>query len=460
MNITKKTGLVWTAFVAGMGVLWVGATVAVAQTATPSVPAKELAPPVGEGDAATLVEQGQTPLDESFEWESRADRIRRQRMAAIEGTEFPVEFRTMYLDRNKFDDSESSAWAIGGSAGLRSGYFRELLSVGSTVYTSQRLYGPEDKDGTLLLKPGQHGYTVIGEVYGDALLGEDAHAYVGRKAYDTPYINRNDVRMTPNTFEAATVQGQVGMGGDGALVNYGAGYFSKIKERNSDAFVSMSKDAGATVDRGVSTVGGVYRQGNFSLGAIDYYSDDIINIAYAEAKHTVPVTPDWKVKLAAQYSDQQSTGDDLLKGEDFSACQGGVRADVPFGGATFTVAYTDAGGDANMQNPWSGYPGYTSVQVEDFNRDGEEAILLRAAYAFSCVKGLSAYALWVNGTNPDDPEQFSKDEYDANLQWTAKEGVLKGLTLRGRYALVTQDGGDVDDLTDFRVICSYEVPWR
>ena len=22
-----------------------------------------------------------------------------------------------------------------------------------------------------------------------------------------------------------------------------------------------------------------------------------------------------------------------------------------------------------MQNPWSGYPGYTSVQVEDFNRN-------------------------------------------------------------------------------------------
>ena len=35
-----------------------------------------------------------------------------------------------------------------------------------------------------------------------------------------------------------------------------------------------------------------------------------------------------------------------------------------------------------MQSPWGGYPGYTSVQVEDFNRDGEEAWMLRAAYCF------------------------------------------------------------------------------
>ena len=28
------------------------------------------------------------------------------------------------------------------------------------------------------------------------------------RAYDTPFINRNDVRMTPNTFEAIVLQGR------------------------------------------------------------------------------------------------------------------------------------------------------------------------------------------------------------------------------------------------------------
>ena len=68
-----------------------------------------------------------------------------------------------------------------------------------------------------------------------------------------------------------------------------------------------------------------------------------------------------------------------LRGTDFSSDQWGAKAELSYGGALFTAAYTSAGGDTNMQNPWSGYPGYTSVQVEDFNRDGEDAWLLRAA---------------------------------------------------------------------------------
>ena len=125
------------------------------------------------------------------------------------------------------------------------------------------------------------------------------------------------------------------------------------------------------------------------------------------------------------------------------------------GQALFTAAYTSASGDANMQSPWSGYPGYTSVQVQDFNRQGEDAFMLRAGYEFPCLDGLSAYALGVFGTTPDQAGQYRQDEYDLNLQWAPPKGVLKGLALRLRYAIVEQHGGDVDNLTDFRVICNY-----
>ena len=110
-----------------------------------------------------------------------------------------------------------------------------------------------------------------------------------------------------------------------------------------------------------------------------------------------------------------------------------------------------------MQNPWSGYPGYTSVQVQDFNRAGEGAFLLRAGYEFPWVEGLSAYALAVIGTDPDQEGQYRQNEYDFNLQWGPTKGVLKGLSLRVRYAIVHQYGGDVDDLTDFRAICNYVI---
>src|SRR5882762_3925180 len=214
----------------------------------------------------------------------------------------------------------------------------------------------------------------------------------------------------------------------------------------------MSRDAGADVKRGVFAAGALYEKGKFSIGAIDYYSADIINIAYAESKVELPLRADWKPKLAAQFVDQRSVGDELLQHSSFEADQFGIRAELPVRKALFTVAFTHAWGDANLRNPWSGYPGYTGVQVQDFNRAGENAFLLRAGYEFPWVEGLSAYALAVFGTTPDQAGQYRQDEYDFNLQWAPPKNFLKGLSLRLRYAIVDQHGGNVDNLTDFRAI--------
>jgi hypothetical protein len=404
--------------------------------------------------AESSTEQGQTTLEDSFEWEGREWRLR-ARSHAIEETQFKFNLRSMYFDRDKYDGSESEAFALGGWAGMKTGYFFEHLAIGVTGYTSQKLHGDEDKDGTLILGPGQSSYEVLGELYADIRFTDSLNLYVGRKEYDTPFINRNDSRMTPNTFEAIVLQGKTDIGSEGATLNYGAGYFDAIKDRNSDEFVSMSVDAGTEAERGVYAAGALYKQGDFSIGAIDYFSPDVINIAYAEAKLQVTISEGLKPRIAVQYVDQRSVGDDLLLDPGATARQFGVKAELPLGNALFTAAYTDVGGDTATQTPWSGYPGYTAVQVEDFNRDGESAFLLRAGYDFPWLKGLSAYALWVHGLDPDPENQVARDEYDFNLQWAPPEGRLKGLSIRLRYAFVDERGGTGDDLTDFRVIFNY-----
>lgn len=410
--------------------------------------------------AQTSTEQGQTPLDEAFAPRDHAAWVRETRRKAFEDTKFDAQVRSFYLGRYKYDDTESEAWALGGSLGFKTGYFRERFAFGATGYTSQRLYGPDDKDGTLLLKPGQEGYTVLGEVYGEFLLNQDTRLSLGRRAIDTPYINRNDARMTPNTFQLITVQGLYGGEAGRPEWRVGGGYVDEIKERNSDEFVSMSRDAGAPADveRGVYALGANYKAGDFSLGAIGYYSDDIIRIFYTEGRYGIPLSEKLKLQFALQYSDQASAGDDLLRGEDFSSDQWGGKAELVYGGALFTAAYTRAGGDTNMQNPWSGYPGYTSVQVEDFNRDGEEAWMLRAGYTFESIKGASMYALYVDGSDPQSPTDFAKDEYDFNFQWTIPDGVLKGLMMRLRYAHVSQDDPADSTLEDWRIMVFYDPP--
>ena len=425
------------------------ATDALAQQTTP--------PPVDDEDEDST-EQGQTRMDDSFGARTHDEWVRDTRRKAWADTDWTFQARSYYLGREKYDDTESEAWALGGSAGFKTGYFRERFAFGATAYGSAPLYAPDDKDGTLLLKPGQEGYAVLGEAYTEILFTDDVRMTVGARGFDTPYINRNDTRMTPNTFLAAVVQGLHGAADTGQW-RWGAGYFDKIKERNSDEFVSMSDDAGASIKRGVYAGGLNYSQGDFSIGAVNYWSSNVINIFYTEAKYGFPVGEYAKLKLSAQYSDQQSVGDHRLTGSDFESHQWGVKAELGVAGALLSAAYTDAGGDRDMTAPWSGYPGYTSVQVEDFNRAGETAWLIRAGYTFPKHTGFSAYALYVAGSDPDAESAFGRGETDFNLQWAPPEGTLKGLMVRLRYAVVAQDDPADTDLKDLRVMVFYDLPF-
>jgi hypothetical protein len=373
-----------------------------------------------------------------------------------------LNLRTFYFRRDKVDNSVNSAWAMGGGLAYKSGWLLDHLQVGTTFYWSDRLYGPEDKDGTLLLKPGQHGYSVLGQLYARVKLFDEHILNLYRYEYNTPFINKNDNRMTPNTFEGYTLQGSFG-GKDGAPgFRYGGGYITKIKERNSDDFVWMSKDAGAQVDRGVGVFGGLFSYGKFSLGAINYFSNDIINIFYTEAKYSFAITKDLGVLLAAQFSDQHSVGRELLKGRSFTSSQVGLKGDVSYGGAVYTFGYTDSLHNDDMQSPWSGYPGYTSVQVQDFNRAKEQAIINKLSYDFSRLglEGVSAYGLFVHGWGRVDPSTKNgvpnENEFNADVQWRPKWSFLNGFSARLRYAWVHQYQGPKDNQHDYRVIINYD----
>lgn len=445
-----------------------------AQSAAQDVPAPQAGQDAGETAEQSRLdeaeeefdssdEQGQVALDESFGEISPREKILRQRKKAWQDTEFDVQLRTYYLDREGFDGAQSEAWALGGRAGFQTGYFRERLSFGATAYTSQRLYGPEDKGGTGLLAPIQQGYSVLGEIYGQLLLMDGLTLDFGRKGFNTAFVNESDTRMTPNTFQAAALMGQLGGGNGSATWRFGAGYFDKIKEKTSEKFISMATAAGAPdgVERGVYAAGAnisrPWSSGEVSVGVIDYYSPDILNIFYTEVKYTVPVAENAFLQLAAQYTRQNSTGEDLQFGVPFSADQAGLKAELAVDDALFTVSWNANGGGDALQGPWGNTPSYNSVQVMDFNLAGVDSILLRAEYAFKSAPGLSAYAVWVHGSQPDDPLEPAQDEFDFNIQWDAERGPFKGLSVRLRYAVVSQDTGG-PDLQDFRLIVNYDPP--
>src|SRR5882762_8099177 len=165
-----------------------------------------------EDSALTSVEEGRTELDQSFPLPQGRLEKQRPLLEALKETTFEFNFRTFYFDRSDFNGAEKQAWAIGGWLGLKTDYFFDHIAFGVTGYTSQPIYAPDDRDGTLLLEPGQEGYTVLGEAYADIRIIDGLNLSIGRKGYDTPFINRNDTRMTPNTFEAIVLQGRIELG--------------------------------------------------------------------------------------------------------------------------------------------------------------------------------------------------------------------------------------------------------
>ncbi len=431
-------------------------------------PAPDPAPDSDQAETPDSVEQGQTQLPDSFEHRPVAALLQESRLVGLRDTTINVQFRSFYLDRDNFEPPDSLAWALGGSAGFKTGYFGDFAALGSTVYTSQRLAGPLDEDGTTLLQPGQNPYTAIGELYGQFKLTDKILAVAGRKGLDTPFINEYDSRMTPNTFVTYAVQGVTASSDESRSLRFGVGYVDKIKPRNAQDFESMATAAGAPsgVDRGVYVAGANFKAGQLSLGAIEYHSEDIIDITYTELKYVVPLASRVTLRFGAQYTDQHSTGGDLLTGKMFHSDQSGYKAEVGYGPTLFTVARTltavgtvsSSGSGTDMISPWGSYPGYTHVQIENFYRAGEDATLLRAAYNFPRVTGLSVYALYVNGSTPNVANQYAQREYDLNMQWIAKNPTFKGLTLLARYGHVAQSGPKDEHENELRLVAYYQ--WR
>src|SRR5512136_683961 len=82
------------------------------------------------------------------------------------GIEPVVQLRTYYFDQESTSGVPSEAWALGGWFGLRSPWWGDVFQAAVNFYTSQRLYGPEDKGGTKLLQSNQDAINVLGEAFG------------------------------------------------------------------------------------------------------------------------------------------------------------------------------------------------------------------------------------------------------------------------------------------------------
>jgi len=374
-------------------------------------------------------------------------------------TQVGLNLRMYYFDRENHVSpakSDNEAWTLGGSLAYQSGWLENILRVGVEGFGSQKLYAPQDRDGTLLLLPGQESYLALGRAYGEVKY--DAYtATLYRQYIDTPYVNQQDNRMTPNTFEAYRINGKYDW------VQFAAAYIAAIKPRNDNEFISMSEQAGAPPGRERGMITGGVRFTPFkalSLGAINYYVPDTWNIFYAEGNYTWPLTDKLGLKLQAQFTEQDSVGGDNLIGS-FSTRVGGAQASLSYNNAVLRAAFSITAQSRNINSPYGTYPGYLSLLEKDFNRAGERAWLLGFSYDLKdYVKGLSVTVNFARGTDAVDPANKSglpdETEYDMTVDYRIEKGPLRGMwvRLRNGYVDFSNGGGSSNNI---RLIINYPL---
>jgi hypothetical protein len=443
-----------------------GLPVALAQTTAPPAATAELQPEPPSGPSENVLvrppDAAPVPPPPPPALLERAFPPVREGLAGlppfIRDTDLNVRFRTFYFNRQNENNLDNEAWAIGGWVQYASGWLFDTLAMGATYYMSFPAYAPDARFGTLILASPDHDTIgTFGEAWGALRYKEYALLRGYRQKIDDGYVNPQDNRMIPNTFEAVTLSGQVGW------ARYDLGYIWEIKPRDSNDFISMSRQAGAT-----GGGKGVYLASvtltpitGLSLYAGNFYGEEIYNTAFGKGEYTYTFSPDLKVQVGAQVTDQRSVGDERLG--DFSTWNFGLGARVVWRGLTFGAAGHITDDENSIASPWGTWPGYLSMQVTDFNRAKEKAFGVGLKYDFGGsllplqVPGLTVGLAYAQGNDRIDPvsrlNQPTTREGDLDIIYNVQ--AVKGLSFRFRNGYVSRGQGAVQK--DFRIIINYEM---
>jgi len=352
-------------------------------------------------------------------------------------------FYYRYLDNGK---SISEAFTAGGAMIATSGWWRNTLQLGMGGYTTQPLATGHDPGGTALLRPDGDGFSVLGQAWGKLRAGATT-ATLFRQEIELPFINGDDTRMIPNTFEAYRLDMK-----PSDLFRFGFAYVTREKSKTSAEFRPMSEVAGVPgVDRGTSVVGFVLGSKEATyIGAINELTWDLLNIAYVEASRTWQLSDDFQLRGEVQFVDQQSVGDELLGG--FATQLYGASLTASYRSALLSVAFTSTADGSKILRPFGGVPAFNSLMISDFDGAGENSWRVGLSYDFARIglTGLKAFANYAHGEFPGIQHE---DEIDATADYRIDYGLLKNFWLRFRYAHNSPSSQPATE--DFRVILNY-----
>jgi hypothetical protein len=365
-----------------------------------------------------------------------------------------IRFRTYYLRKDRASDALSEAFAMGGSLYYRSGWLAGLFQAEVEGFTSQPIVAQDSRPGTLLLKPVQQGYSVVGIANGKLRYG--GLVLTGYRQYlDLPYANRRDNRMIPNTFEAVTLTKA-----EGAL-RFTTGYAWKVKLRFSDKFRSFPKALGIDKERGLAYLGVVWQPSEaLRLGATTGTIPDVLATGYGELNLRHSFSERLEGRLDVQGTYREDVGDDLLGDLLDRTWNVGVRASGSYAGWVARLGMSVTGGKASTSSFYGTNPSYVDLMQRTFTAEDEKALLASLSYDFAGV-GVEGLTAIVNFVAAFDGKRLGvrqdAEELDFTVDYRIRGGWLESFWLRVRASWLHAEKS-AQNGTDVRVILRYDFP--
>lgn len=332
------------------------------------------------------------------------------------------------------------------------------LSLGLGGATSQRISGSLRTDGTRALAPGQHGYSVLHVGFLQVDAGRTL-VRAGRQTLSTPLLTSLDLRMTPLTFEALTVESRP-VAGLSVIASHVTGY----KDFNATRWPSPGEAGGFGVSEAVSLLGATWKPtGTVTLQAWDFYAHEAMNVPYVQLDLVLPLGRGWDLAPSLQAMWQRSTGDAIAG--DFSTGTGAVQIALTRKALQLHVAASVVSRSRSMLYPWRQNPSFTATVEEDQDLAGERAFAWGLLWDLGAI-GLEGVTLMADSTKSYVPHpalgMSRKDQRESQVILDILfRGSLKGLKLRlfGAFIESSLSMGTIfgQDYHDVRVIASYSL---
>lgn len=348
------------------------------------------------------------------------------------------QIRAAYVSQDNETDQDTYGTAIGGIVKYETAAWNDI-KLGIGAYVSQKLHFAtgsfdEGKANADLFGENTKSYAYAGEAYLD-YSANDFNLRVGRQQLDTPFADTDDIRMHPNTFEAA-VASYRGIEGT-TLVG---GYMTRWAGYDSGSDISKFKKP-ADGSNGVAIVGFMNESvDNLAVQGWYYGADKFADLYYADAAYTVGFGEEMGLELNAQYAafKEDTQADGTKSGVDGNVY--GIGAAFIAGPVTVGAAY-NRGSNGEGKTPPIGFGGGPYVtSMEEWTIEGMEDV---KAYQFSAevdmgaagVEGLSLSVLY--GVFKSDPAAVKVRETDVIVAYAVNER----LGVDASYARI-QDGND------------------